>query len=68
MGAALGAARPAPTFLMLQTPAPSGFGPTPMALPLDIPNNHLGYAVTWFGLALTLAGVYLAVLWRRRSR
>ncbi len=23
-------------------------------------NNHLGYALTWFGLALTLAGVYVA--------
>jgi surfeit locus 1 family protein len=26
---------------------------------VDIPNNHLQYALTWFGLALTLAGVYL---------
>jgi surfeit locus 1 family protein len=68
MATALGASKPAPTFVMLQTPAPSDFGPTPAALPTDIPNNHLGYAVTWFGLALTLAGVYLAVLWRRRSR
>ncbi len=25
-----------------------------------IPNNHLQYAVTWFGLALTLVGVYAA--------
>jgi surfeit locus 1 family protein len=25
-----------------------------------IPNNHLQYAVTWFGLALTLIGVYAA--------
>ena len=52
---------------MLQAPAPSGFGPTPAPLPLDIPNNHLQYAGTWFGLAVALAGVYLAVLWRRRS-
>lgn len=34
-----------------------------------IPNNHLSYALTWFGLAATLAGVYLAlVLHVRRER
>ncbi len=27
---------------------------------IDIPNNHLEYALTWFGLAAVLAGVYLA--------
>ena len=27
---------------------------------IDFPNNHLGYAITWFGLALCCAGVYLA--------
>jgi surfeit locus 1 family protein len=64
----LGAPRPAPIFLMLQAPAPKGFGPTPAATPSDIPNNHLQYAATWFGLAIALAGVYLAMLWRRRSR
>ena len=26
---------------------------------VDIPNNHLQYALTWFGLALALLGVYL---------
>jgi surfeit locus 1 family protein len=25
---------------------------------IDFPNNHLGYALTWFGLALGLAGVF----------
>ena len=67
MAATLHAANPAPTFLMLQSPGPSGFGPTPAPLPASIPNNHLQYAGTWFGLAAALAGVYLAVLWRRRS-
>ncbi|MBV9510680.1 MAG: DUF559 domain-containing protein [Caulobacteraceae bacterium] len=67
MAAVLGAQAPAPTFLMLERPAPSGFGPTPAALPVDIPNNHLGYAMTWFGLAAGLLGVYLASLWRRLS-
>ena len=35
--------------------------------PLDIPNNHLGYAITWFGLAAALVGVYLAMLFRKRT-
>jgi surfeit locus 1 family protein len=24
-----------------------------------LPDNHLQYAITWFGLALALAGVYI---------
>ena len=67
MARALGALRPAPTFLMLERPAPKGLAPAPAAVPVDIPNNHLSYAMTWFGLAAGLAGVYLASLWRRRS-
>jgi surfeit locus 1 family protein len=41
-------------------------GPDPMALPeggetvLSFPNNHLSYAITWFGMASALAGVFLA--------
>jgi surfeit locus 1 family protein len=30
-------------------------------------NNHLQYAVTWYGLAAALVVVVLGVLWRRRS-
>src|SRR5579875_2109717 len=56
IAAALNAPGPAPVFFMLQSPAPSGFGPTPMPVPTDIPNNHLGYAITWFGLAIALIG------------
>jgi surfeit locus 1 family protein len=67
MARTLNAPNPAPTFLMLESPAPAGFGPTPAPVPTNIPNNHLQYAVTWFGLAAALAGVYLAMLWRRRS-
>ena len=32
-----------------------------------IPNNHLSYAMTWFGLALGLVGVFLVHAWRRLS-
>jgi len=65
MAASLGVSDAAPTFLMLERPAPQGFGPTPAPIPADIPNNHLQYALTWFGLALSLLGVYLASLWKR---
>lgn len=40
-------------------------------LPVDganIPNDHLEYAVTWFGLALVWAGMTLFLLWRIRQR
>jgi surfeit locus 1 family protein len=45
--------------------------PNPGGLPeggrtrLNFPNDHLGYAITWFGLALALAGVFAAFAWRR---
>jgi surfeit locus 1 family protein len=39
----------------------------PSAPPAAFANNHLGYAITWFGLALALAGVYIALL-RRKLR
>ena len=37
----------------------------PEALPAGLTNNHLGYALTWFGLALALVGVYAAMIYRR---
>lgn len=37
----------------------------PSAPPAAFSNNHLGYALTWFGLALALAGFYIALLRRR---
>jgi surfeit locus 1 family protein len=39
-------------------------GPTPGRLPeaqaprIDLRNNHLGYAITWYGLAVALIGVF----------
>ena len=68
MATALGASRPAPSFLMLEQPAPPPGGPAIAPLPSDIPNNHLQYAITWFGLAVALAGVYLASLIAKRRR
>ena len=66
MAAALKAPDPAPVVLMLERPAAPPPGPRPAAIPTDIPNNHLGYALTWFGLAAGLVGVYVAKLRRGR--
>ena len=38
-------------------PAPGGFPQVGKVEP-RLPNNHLGYAITWYGLALTLVGVF----------
>jgi surfeit locus 1 family protein len=35
---------------------------------IDMPNSHLQYAVTWYGLAAALAGVMAVWLWRSRRR
>jgi surfeit locus 1 family protein len=67
MAQALKAERPAPIFLMLESPAPHGPGPQPAPLPAEIPNRHLEYAITWYGLALALLGVYIAKLVRDRK-
>ena len=40
------------------TPNPGGW-PLGGQTNIDIPNDHLQYAITWFGLALALMGVYL---------
>jgi surfeit locus 1 family protein len=49
-----------------EDPAPPGVSPAPY--PANIPNNHLGYALTWFGLALALIGVYAGAMIKRRRR
>jgi surfeit locus 1 family protein len=46
------------------SPQPGGW-PRGGQTPLNLPNNHLQYAVTWFGIALTLIGVFAAFAWRR---
>ncbi len=39
----------------------------PAAPPASFSNNHLAYAITWFGLALALIAFYIALLRRRAS-
>lgn len=50
-----------------RTPNPGGL-PVGGVTIIDLPNNHLQYAVTWYGLAAALAGVSIAMLLRGRRR
>ena len=46
-------------------------GPGIEAMPVDgsdLPNDHLGYAIQWFGLALVWLGMTGYLLWRIRRR
>jgi surfeit locus 1 family protein len=46
------------------SPNPGGW-PRGGLTPLSLPNNHLQYAMTWYGIALTLIGVFATFAWRR---
>ncbi len=48
----------APFYIDQESPVPAGGLPLPGKAVVNLPNNHLQYAITWFGLALGLAGVY----------
>ncbi len=63
IGAALGLAQVAPYTLVALGPADAIPAPA-QALPRP-PNDHLGYAVTWFGLAACLIGIF--VVFARRT-
>jgi surfeit locus 1 family protein len=52
----------APFYIDQEEPMSSGGWPKPGKLEVHLPDNHLQYAITWFGLALALAGVYVAWL------
>jgi surfeit locus 1 family protein len=57
-----GLSNPAPDILAVESERPAPVGLVPAAIPADIPNNHLVYALTWFALAAILAWFYLAML------
>src|SRR5215471_21020132 len=60
----------APFYMELESPEPPGGLPRAGRLRPSLPNNHFGYAVTWFGLAAVLIGVYATWLfsgWRREG-
>jgi surfeit locus 1 family protein len=65
MAEARGLARVAPFYVDAdKSPNPGGW-PRGGQTRINLPNNHLGYALTWFGIAGTLVGVFAAFAARR---
>ncbi|MDZ4086582.1 MAG: SURF1 family protein [Tabrizicola sp.] len=56
-----------PTLIVASAPTGDGIAPMPVDTS-GIPNNHWGYAIQWFLLAATWAGMTVFLLWRIRTR
>ncbi len=67
MAARYGWGEVAPFYIEMESPAPPGGVPRPGALTVKLRNDHLGYALTWFGLAAVLLGVFGFWAARRRA-
>lgn len=69
MAEALGVGRDVTALMIFATTSsnPEWSALQPSAPPAAFSNNHLGYALTWFGLALALVGFYIALLRRKPS-
>ena len=66
MAAALGALE---QFVIVRETSETGASVTPLPVDAsDIPNDHLGYAVTWFSLAAIWLGMTGVLLWRIRRK
>ncbi len=63
LAAALGAE---PVLLIARSQTDPGITPLPVST-AGIPNDHLQYAITWFGLALVWAAMTGYFLWRSRA-
>lgn len=58
----------APFYIDIESPQPASGTPKPGPLHVRLKDDHLQYAITWFGLALVVAGAFAAwVIQRRRA-
>ena len=64
IGMALGLPRVAPFVLVAMGPPPPEHWPAPAHHLPRPPNNHLAYAITWYGLAVSLVVIF--VIWARK--
>ncbi|MEJ2431988.1 MAG: SURF1 family protein [Pseudolabrys sp.] len=58
----------APFYVEQESPVPPGGWPKPGKLVVNLPDNHLQYTITWFGLAFGLFAVYVVFMVRRFRR
>ncbi len=66
MAAAKGWGDVAPFYVDQESPVPPGGMPRPAALKVNLRNDHLQYAITWYGLAAVLVGMFSVWLIARR--
>jgi surfeit locus 1 family protein len=69
MAVGMGWGEVAPFYIDQESPVPAGGVPKPGPLKVQLRNDHLGYALTWFGLAAGLVAVFgvWAVSQRRKK-
>jgi cytochrome oxidase assembly protein ShyY1 len=67
MAQALGWAKVAPFYIDLEAPVPASGVPKPGPLMVNLKDDHLQYAITWFALAAAMV-VAFGVWWRAQRR
>ncbi len=65
LAAVTGPGHPGDLYVSVETETPAATDLSPAPTPPDIPNRHLEYALTWYGLAGALLAIYAAMIWRR---
>lgn len=65
---AMAAALRTEPLLLVTSASDDPAAPQPLPVTVNLPNDHLGYALTWFGLALVWAGMTGYLLWRIKRR
>lgn len=68
MAAAAGLHRVLPFYVDADAGTTPGAWPQGGQTPIGLPNNHLQYAIIWYGLAVTLLVQYIALVHRHRTQ